>query len=65
MCVCVCVCVSVFVDFMNMCGMFCQLLHSLSLSTARAVEIFLQALLTRGADYAGTRNAKTLTVGHL
>ncbi|CAI8054758.1 Dr1-associated corepressor [Geodia barretti] len=32
---------------------------------SRAVEIFLQALLTRGADYAATRNAKTLTVGHL
>ena len=46
---CVCVCVSSFTDCVS----------------ARAVEIFLRALLTRGADYASSRNAKTLTVGHL
>ena len=43
-----------------------SILYSFTVCTsARAVEIFLQALLTRGADYAATRNAKTLTVGHL
>ena len=38
---------------------------SLTERAARAVEIFLQALLTRGANYALSRKAKTLTVGHL
>ena len=37
----------------------------LDLITARAVEIFLQALLTRADCYASSRNAKTLTVSHL
>ncbi|KAL5463798.1 hypothetical protein EMCRGX_G032732 [Ephydatia muelleri] len=32
---------------------------------SRAVEIFLQALLTRTADHASSRNAKTLSVNHL
>lgn len=32
---------------------------------ARAVEIFLDALLTRADQYAASRSAKTLTVGHL
>ncbi|XP_003383773.1 PREDICTED: dr1-associated corepressor-like [Amphimedon queenslandica] len=32
---------------------------------SRAVEIFLQAILTKSSEYAGSRNAKTLTVGHL
>ena len=32
---------------------------------ARAVEIFLQAMLTRATDYATSRSAKTLTVSHL
>lgn len=35
------------------------------LLVARAVEIFLHALLTRAAGYASSRSAKTLTVGHL
>jgi len=36
-----------------------------TLGSARAVEIFLQALLTRSAEYAASRNAKTMTVLHL
>ena len=32
---------------------------------ARAVEIFLQALLSRASNYAASRSAKTLTVGHM
>jgi hypothetical protein len=32
---------------------------------ARAVEIFLNSLLTRADHYAGSRNAKTLSVTHL
>jgi len=38
---------------------------SSTLGSARAVEIFLQALLTRSAEYAASRNAKTMTVLHL
>ena len=36
-----------------------------NINAARAVEMFLQALLTRASGYATTRNAKTLTVGHM
>ncbi|XP_064403699.1 dr1-associated corepressor-like [Halichondria panicea] len=32
---------------------------------SRAVEIFLESLLTRAADYADSRKAKTLTVSHM
>ena len=32
---------------------------------ARAVEKFLDSLLTRAGQYAASRNAKTLSVGHL
>lgn len=38
---------------------------SVPILISRAVEIFLQALLSRTADYASSRNAKTLTVLHL
>ena len=45
---------------------FCLLcIYFLNFAVARAVEIFLQAILTKSSEYAGSRNAKTLTVGHL